>query len=480
LRLIFKAILWSESQKTMAKTKNPGDPGLRMIPSIDQLLKTETALELSAELGLKRVTALARLVTAELRNAARDGSSARSPETLLTEATNRLREVATEESRQGIRSVINATGVVLHTNLGRAPLSESARNAVNEAAGYCTLEYDATSGTRGKRGARVESLLRDLTGAEDALVVNNCAAAALLILSVLAGEGETIVSRGELVEIGGDFRVPDVMASSGTKMVEVGTTNKTHLDDYRKAITAKTRLLMRVHPSNYRVIGFASSPKLEELVALGKEAMIPLYEDAGSGQLFDLSEAGIEGEPVVSDLVAGGADLISFSGDKLLGSIQAGLIVGRRGLVDRLRRHPLYRALRSDKIRLAALEATLSSLQRDGTEAQTPVLRMLSQTRDEISKRADSIIAQVRNPKIAISKDDGVSAVGGGAGPTAQLPSVLLALQHETLSAQDIEARLRLAPTPVIARISEQRVVLDLRTVFAEHEAVIVGLLNDL
>jgi L-seryl-tRNA(Ser) seleniumtransferase len=343
----------------MTEPTKSGDPRLRMVPSVDQLLRTDAAVDLRSTIGIKRTTALARLVTTELRAEVRHEApetNGRSAESLLLEATNRLRHKATLESRKGITNVINATGVVLHTNLGRAPLSESALAAITqEAARYCTLEYDSLTGLRGKRGVKVESLLRDLTGAEDALVVNNCAAAALLILGVIAGDGETLVSRGELVEIGGDFRVPDVMASSGTRMIEVGTTNKTHLDDYRKAISAKTRLIMRVHPSNYRVVGFASTPGLDELASLAREAMIPLYEDAGSGQLNDLSRFGIEGEPIIGDLIRGGADLVSFSGDKLLGSIQAGLIVGKRGIIDRLRRHPLYRALRSDKIRLAAL-----------------------------------------------------------------------------------------------------------------------------
>ena len=467
----------------MAKTKNSGDPDLRMIPSVDQLLKTETALDLRASIGVKRVTALARLVTAELRNATRENPGSidgRSSETLLKQAANRLQEVATQESRQGIQSVINATGVVLHTNLGRAPLSDAARSAMTEAAGYCTLEYDSASGMRGKRGARVESLLRDLTGAEDALVVNNCAAAALLILAVLAGDGETIVSRGELVEIGGDFRVPDVMASSGTRMVEVGTTNKTHLDDYRKAITSKTRLIMRVHPSNYRVIGFTSSPKLEELVSLAKEAMIPLYEDAGSGQLFDLGSVGVKGEPVVPSLIEGGADLVSFSGDKLLGSVQAGLIVGKRGIVDRLRRHPFYRALRSDKVRLAALEATFTAIQKDGGTANIPVLKMLWLSQAEIKNRAQSLISRISNQQLTLDVEPGESAIGGGAGPTANLPTALVSITHPTLSAAELELRLRSAPTAIIARISEQKVILDLRTVFDEQDSVIVDLLNGL
>ena len=279
----------------MPQSKLAGDSRLRLIPSVDQLLRTPTAGELTETLGVKKVTALARLVTAELRSVIRNEevqTNQHTSESLLALGELRLREAATFESRSGIKKVINATGVILHTNLGRAPLSELAQRAIGEqAAGYCTLEYNTASGLRGKRGARVEALLCDLTGAEDALVVNNCAAAALLILGVIAGDGETIVSRGQLVEIGGDFRVPDVMASSGTRMVEVGTTNKTHLDDYRKAITSKTRLIMRVHPSNYRVVGFVSSPELNELASLAREAMIPLYEDAGSGQLSDFHDS---------------------------------------------------------------------------------------------------------------------------------------------------------------------------------------------
>jgi L-seryl-tRNA(Ser) seleniumtransferase len=323
----------------------------------------------------------------------------------------------------------------------------------------------------------VESLLRDLTGAEDALVVNNCAAAALLILGVIAKDGETLVSRGELVEIGGDFRVPDVMASSGTRMIEVGTTNKTHLDDYRKAITSKTRLIMRVHPSNYRVVGFASSPSVMELASLAQEAMIPLYEDAGSGQISDLSGLGIEGEPIISTLISEGADLVSFSGDKLLGSVQAGLIVGKRGLIDRLRRHPLYRALRSDKIRLAALEATLIEHQRGMTQG-VPVLRMLSLTRDDLQNRSIGLVSKISNTNLTAELEDSESAIGGGAGPTANLPTVLIALTHPARSAQEIETALRNSSPPIVTRISDDKVLLDLRTVFPDQEKLLLDALN--
>lgn len=470
----------------MSQAKNNGDPKMRLVPSVDQLLRTETAMELRETVGVRRLTALARLVTAEIRAAVRSEvleTLGHSGDSLLTEAAKRLQETATLESRHGIRSVINATGVILHTNLGRAPLSKAALSAIaDEAARYCTLEYEVITGMRGKRGARVEALLRDLTGAEDALVVNNCAAAALLILGVIAADGETLVSRGELVEIGGDFRVPDVMASSGTRMIEVGTTNKTHLDDYRKAITSKTRLIMRVHPSNYHMVGFVSSPKIEDLVGLAREARIPLYADAGSGQLYDLGQLGVEGEPIISELISNGADLVSFSGDKLLGSVQAGLIVGKRGIVDRLRRHPLYRALRSDKIRLAALEANLSALQKGSGHNEIPVLQMLSQTPPDIEDRARALISNISETSTELSLIllPGESAIGGGAGPNVNLPTTLIAITHKTLSAQELETNLRNASPPVICRISEQKVLLDLRTVFLDQEPFLLQTLKSL
>src|SRR5262245_9009988 len=365
---------------------------LRHIPSVDQLLRTDAARALRDRVGARRATNIARSVIAEIRTLVRDGAAEATSNGLLREAIERLEATAERESQSGLKAVINATGVLLHTNLGRAPLSGAAREAIDEAARYCSLEYDLESGSRGGRAARVESLLKDLTGAEDALVVNNCAAAALLILTVLAGDGETIVSRGELVEIGGDFRVPDVMASSGTKMVEVGTTNRTHLHDYQRAINSNTRLIMRVHPSNYRIVGFASAPERSELVTLAHEAGLLLYEDAGSGQLEDLRKYGVIDEPVVREIIETGVDVTSFSGDKLLGSVQAGLIVGTQAIVSRLRKHALYRALRSDKIRLAALEATLASHQKDVAQAEVPVIQMLSLTSEELRQRAGAIV----------------------------------------------------------------------------------------
>ncbi|PYS78780.1 MAG: L-seryl-tRNA(Sec) selenium transferase, partial [Acidobacteria bacterium] len=350
-----------------------------------------------------------------------------------------------------------------------------------EAAGYCTLEYDTETGARGRRGARADALLAELTGAEDALVVNNCAAAALLVLASLARDGETVVSRGELVEIGGDFRVPDVMAQSGTTMVEVGTTNRTRLSDYERAITERTRLVLRVHPSNYRIVGFTSAPTLSELARLAHERNLLLYEDAGSGALLDLAPFGLAGEPVIRESVAQGADVVTFSGDKLLGAAQAGLVVGRREVVERLRRHPLYRALRADKLALAALEATLEAYRRGDAALEVPALRMIVATRERIEERTRAFSRRLRE---RVSSDaltseivEGRSAIGGGSAPTTHPPTALLALTHAALTASALEERLRRAAPPVIARILDDRVVIDLRTVSEAEEAELLDAL---
>lgn len=461
---------------------------MRGLPSIDALLRTEEVATLCERVGRARVTELARAVTDELRaelraRAARGNQSGGngvaggdwSRMSLLREATGRLARAVEREGAAGLRRVINATGVVLHTNLGRAPLSAAARRAVaEEAAGYCTLEYDLAMGVRARRGARVESLLTELTGAQDALVVNNCAAAALLVLSALARGGETIISRGELVEIGGDFRVPDVMAQSGTRLVEVGTTNRTKSADYERALTPETRLVLRVHPSNYRIVGFTSAPALAELAALAHGRGLPLYEDAGSGALLDLAPHGLSGEPIVAESLRAGADVVTFSGDKLLGGAQAGLIVGRREFVEQCRRHPLQRALRADKLALAALEATLEAYRRGAAPSDVPALRMLAATREEIERRARSFVRRARSRTdshvLRLEIIGGESAVGGGSAPTTHPATALVALAHERLSADAIEARLRAARPPVVSRILDGRVVLDLRTVAAAEE----------
>ena len=457
---------------------------LRLLPSIDALLKTATAGSLERAVGLEHLSDLARRVTDELRQEIiatpalpEDATSTQelSRAAFLAEAERRLVRAHEAETNSGLRRVINATGVILHTNLGRAPLSEAARRAVaTEAAGYCSLEYDLASGERGRRGGRVEDLLAQMTGAESALVVNNCAAAALLVLTTFARDGETIVSRGELVEIGGDFRVPDVMAQSLTRMIEVGTTNRTNLSDYSQAISDKTRLIMRVHTSNYRVVGFTKTPKLRELADLAHTAGLLIYEDAGSGALVDLSDGGITGEPVIRESIGEGVDVVSFSGDKLLGGPQAGLLVGRAAVIEQMRRHPLYRALRADKLRIAALEATLDAYARGASAVEVPVQRYIAMSSGEIRVRAEQFVERLRgriNSGIQLDVIDGESAVGGGAAPTAHLLTVLISLTHGNLTANQLEAALRRSTPPVIARIVEDRVLLDLRTVAESEES---------
>jgi L-seryl-tRNA(Ser) seleniumtransferase len=456
---------------------------LRLLPSIDVLLRTATAGSLQGAVGLEHLSDLARKVTDELRqeimttpaseDAIQDPELSRAA--VLEEAERRLLRAHQAETNSSLRRVINATGVVLHTNLGRAPLSDAARRAIaKEAAGYCSLEYDLASGERGRRGARAEDLLAQMTGAENALVVNNCAAAALLVLTTFARDGETIVSRGELVEIGGDFRVPDVMAQSLTRMIEVGTTNRTNLSDYRKAISEKTRLIMRVHTSNYRVVGFTKTPRLRELSDLAHEAGLLIYEDAGSGALVDLSDFGITGEPVIRESIGEGVDVVSFSGDKLLGGPQAGLLVGRSAVIEQMRSHPLYRALRADKLRIVALEATLDAYARGVSADEVPVQRFIAMSSAEIKARAEQFVERLRrriDSGIQLEVIEGESAVGGGAAPTSHLRTVLISLTHGSLTANQVEAALRRATPPVIARIVEDRVLVDLRTVAEVEES---------
>jgi L-seryl-tRNA(Ser) seleniumtransferase len=456
---------------------------LRSLPSIDSLLRTATARSLHSAVGLEHLRDLARKVTDELRQEMviastplEDASqNEESRAVLLAEAERRLVHAHRAETNSGLRRVVNATGVILHTNLGRAPLSDAARRAVaREATGYCSLEYDLATGGRGRRGARAEALLAQLTGAESALVVNNCAAAALLVLTTLARAGETIVSRGELVEIGGDFRVPEVMAQSGTRMIEVGTTNRTNLSDYRKAISEKTRLIMRVHTSNYRVVGFTKTPRLRELADLAHESGLLIYEDAGSGALIDLSDCGIAGEPVIRESIEEAADVISFSGDKLLGGPQAGLLVGRAGVIEQMRSHPLYRALRADKLRIAALEATLDAYARGVSADEVPARRFIAMSAADIKARAEQFVERLRRrieSGIQLEVIEGESAVGGGAAPTAHLRTALISLAHDNLTSNQVEASLRHSTPPVIARIVEDRVLVDLRTVAEAEES---------
>lgn len=462
----------------MSAKAAPKNEALRAIPSVDSLLRTKTGKGLEPVIGTDRLTVLARQVTESLRAEISDGSASEygrqkhSRALLLEEAERRLTSLYQQDNASRLGRLINATGVVLHTNLGRASLSKAARSAIQEASGYCNLEYDVTTGMRGRRGARAEQLISQLTGAESGLIVNNCAAAALLVLTTFAKDGEAIVSRGELVEIGGDFRVPEVMAQSGTNMIEVGTTNRTKLSDYAKAISGRTRLLMRVHTSNYRIVGFTKAPAANELADLAHEHQLILYEDAGSGALIDVTGYRIADEPVIADSVAAGADIVSFSGDKLLGGPQAGFLVGRSPVIDRLRRHPLYRALRVDKLRLAAIEATLEAYARNIAAREVPALAAISCSKDEIRKRATAFVNRLDQARGILRLEilEGSSAVGGGAAPTAELPTALISITHPDKTANQIEAQLRGSTPPVIARIENDRVVLDLRTVADSEE----------
>ena len=468
----------------MAARTQSANNVLRLLPSIDSLLRTSTARSLQDAVGREHLSDLARKVTDELRQeimttpahleaASEDEELSRAA--FLEEAERRLVKAHQIETGSGLRRVVNATGVILHTNLGRAPLSDAARRAIaEEAAGYCSLEYDLATGERGRRGARAEDLLARLAGAESALVVNNCAAAALLVLTTLARDGETIVSRGELVEIGGDFRVPEVMAQSGTRMIEVGTTNRTKLSDYRRAISEKTRLIMRVHTSNYRIVGFTKTPPLRDLADLAHDAGLLLYEDAGSGALVDLSNCGITGEPVIRESIGERADVVSFSGDKLLGGPQAGLLVGRAGVIEQMRSHSLYRALRADKLRIAALEVTLDAYARAVSADEVPAQRLIATSAAEIKVRADRFVERLGrriDSVIQVEVIEGESAVGGGAAPTARLQTALISLTHGNLTSNQVEAALRHSTPPVIARIVEDRVLVDLRTVAEGEES---------
>lgn len=385
----------------------------------------------------------------------------------------------------GLRRVVNGTGIIIHTNLGRAVLARVAANRIAEVAGhYSNLEFDLDEGRRGLRHARLKELIRRLTGAEDALVVNNNAAAVLLTLNTLARGREVIVSRGELVEIGGSFRIPDVMARSGAIMKEVGTTNRTHLKDYEKAIRPETAILLKVHTSNYQVVGFTHQPTLEELAGLGKSRNITVVEDLGSGCLVDLSPFGLSGEPPVGRSIEAGADLVTFSGDKLLGGPQAGIIIGRADLVRSIESNPLHRALRIDKFTAAAMEATLRLyLEGERAYSKIPVLSMITKDnrklkslgRRLLKKWAKSIPGHV---KVALAET--FSQVGGGSLPMQNLPSVSLSMVSERMSVNDLESYFRMFEPPIIGRILEDRFLLDLRTIQEDDLDVILSALENL
>lgn len=433
---------------------------LRRLPAVDTLLAQRELQELSEIHGREQVVAAARQQLAAARSAILQAQPAAADTcALITKISAQLER----QARPSLRPVINATGVILHTNLGRAPLSPAAAAALQAAAlGYSALEYDLEAGRRGSRLQHASAALRALTGAEDALVVNNNGAALVLILSALASGREVILSRGQLLEIGGGFRIPDIMRQSGAQLVEVGTTNRTRSADYAAAISERTALLLRVHASNFKQIGFVEEAPLAALSALAREHKLPLVDDLGSGTLIDTAPFGLAREPTIQESVAAGCDLVCFSGDKLLGGPQAGIIIGKAPLIARLKRHPLTRALRVDKLTYAALLATLRHYQRGEALMQLPVWRMISRPLPEIQAQAQAW-AQLLGGEVRSGK----STVGGGSLPGTSLPTALLAF--EAGSAQALAARLRQAEPPVIARIADDALLLDPRTVLPEQ-----------
>jgi L-seryl-tRNA(Ser) seleniumtransferase len=469
----------------------------RQIPSIDVLLQQPAiATRVSHDGRAAVVDALRGAADAwRVRMSSGDDADSDAQRWIIEESLRSLDETGLA-SRPSLRPVINATGVILHTNLGRAPLATAAvAYAAEIAGGYSNLEYDLQAGSRGHRHVHAEQLLCTLTGAEAALVTNNNAAATLLVIAALASGREVLVSRGELVEIGGGFRVPDVMAQSGALLREVGTTNRTRLSDYAAAISDRTALVLRVHPSNFRISGFTDRPAASELAALAHQFNLPLFEDLGSGWLGLPHPGGwpdaLRDEPSVRDGVQTGIDVIAFSGDKLLGGPQAGIVVGRRDLVDRVRRHPLMRAVRADKQTYAALEATLALWQREPARTEIPVVRMLLASVDDINRRAQALIKKTSEvvlpgdrskttSEVVFDIIDGHSTIGGGSAPESSLPTKLISIRSHDGTAAQLEASLRAGSPPIVARIQHDKVLIDLRTVDAADDDVLLERLRNL
>jgi L-seryl-tRNA(Ser) seleniumtransferase len=454
---------------------------LRSIPSVDELLSTPAVQRLLTAHPRWAVRDAVREVLEVYRRRLREGDlSPETAESLLAPAgiAAVVAGVADRKAGPSLVPVLNATGVVLHTNLGRAPLAAPALRAIQAAAeGYSNLEFDLETGNRGSRQVHVERLLQALTGAEAAFVVNNNAAAVLLGINTLAEGKEVVISRGQLVEIGDSFRIPDVMVRAGGRLREVGATNRTHVSDYEGAIGPETALILKVHRSNFQLLGFTADVETAELVAVARRRGLPVMEDLGSGALLDLSWLGLRREPLAADAIRAGVDLVTFSGDKLLGGPQAGILVGRRDLLTRLRRNPLARAVRIDKLCLAGLEATLR-LCREPERAmqEIPTLRMLGLPASAIGARAESLLRGLRSAiaDVVCTVEEATSEVGGGALPLQTVPTRVLALQPIQEKAMDLEARLRRGRPPVLVRIKEDRILLDLRTLDPEEDPTLL------
>ncbi len=456
---------------------------LRSLPSVDEILKTGDAQKWLEKYPRRFVIkAIREGIDAkrhEIFEEPKTESAYDLTESIMSVAFKRLSSFTSFR----LKPVINATGVVIHTNLGRSPLSKKVlENIVSVASGYSNLEYDLETGKRGKRYTHVVSLLKELTGAEDAVIVNNNAAAVLLCLSSLAKGREVIVSRGELVEIGGSFRIPDIMVQSGSVLREVGTTNKTHLYDYEKAIHENTGMFLKVHQSNYRMIGFTEEVSIEDLVRLARKHSIPVMVDLGSGCFVDLKTYGIHSEPMVQDIVKKEVDIITLSGDKLLGGPQGGVIIGKKRYIEFIQKHPLMRAMRVDKFTLSAFEATLMEYaDTDRASRNIPTLKMLFQDRTIIKKRAKRIVLRLRkrtaSTDITLSKDS--SQAGGGSLPEAEFPTYVVSIKPHTMSVNALEKRLRSASTPVIGRIKEESLLLDARTIMDDQiEPLVDAIIN--
>ncbi len=446
---------------------------LRLLPSVDELLHSASGQQLVQRYSRSMTLQAVRASISQARAQIRQGAPCPSSDEILTVAEH----ILDESQRPNLQPVINATGVIINTNLGRSPLSQEALQAVQRVAGgYTNLEYDLEAGERGSRHSHISALLCELTGAEAALVTNNNAAAVLLALSTLAAGREVIISRSQLVEIGGGFRVPDVMSQSGCQLIEVGTTNRTRLSDYVAAITERTALLLTVHPSNFQIMGFTESAPVEAMTALAHQQGLLLMDDLGSGCLLASEHYGLRHEPMPQESIAAGADVVCFSGDKLLGGPQAGILVGKAAALERISRHPLMRAMRIDKMTLAALEATLRHYQREEAGTHIPIWRMIAASPASISSRAASWVSELQKYGIPARMQRGESTVGGGSLPGETLPTTLLALdaRNVPMSLDELAKRLRLRSLPLIVRILRDALLVDPRTVLEEQDNKVV------
>ena len=456
----------------------------RRIPAVDQIVDSPSVAELVSRTSRPFIISLVRRVLANLRKELAGGEAKEwSTRDLEGRILDNLHKEVCSWATPSLKKVINATGVILHTNLGRAPVGDKARQHLAEvASNYSNLEFDLAHGRRSKRDIYASRLLEEVLGCQRALVVNNNAAAVFLILNSLAEGGEVLISRGEMIEIGDSFRVPDILRKSGARLREVGTTNKTHLHDYQEAITDETRLILRVHPSNFRISGFTSKPSLEEMIHLCTSRSLPLVEDLGSGCLIDLQAERIEAEPHPRESLESGVHVVCFSGDKLLGGAQAGIIAGNSEYVQRIRQNPLFRALRVDKLALAVLESTLISYLTHRQNLEIPVVSMIRMGTSALEKRADKLAARVSELQTDLAVDvvTGRSVIGGGSTPSQSLATKLIRLRSRKHSTAKLEFLLRESAPPVLARLEKDAVLLDLRTVFPGDEACLVRILSQL